>query len=174
MKFDATHQVKWNKFTHARRHFTLRSNISHAKRISQIPQGIYFVEKDLCFVSKHRSFSGGEGGIWTLDTLLGYTRFPIVRARPATRLLHFYRNCGQPVYNTLFVTVCQDLFSICLRIYLSKIRLTLWRKIVIILSHYATVAQSVEQLIRNQQVAGSSPASSSKRRTSKEVRLFMQ
>ena len=27
---------------------------------------------------------------------------------------------------------------------------------------YATVAQSVEQLIRNQQVAGSSPASSSK------------
>ena len=30
------------------------------------------------------------------------------------------------------------------------------------LSGYATVAQSVEQLIRNQQVAGSSPASSSK------------
>ena len=29
----------------------------------------------------------------------------------------------------------------------------------------ATVAQSVEQLIRNQQVAGSSPASSSKKRT---------
>ena len=29
---------------------------------------------------------------------------------------------------------------------------------------YATVAQSVEQLIRNQQVAGSSPASSSKNR----------
>ena len=29
--------------------------------------------------------------------------------------------------------------------------------------NYATVAQSVEQLIRNQQVAGSSPASSSKR-----------
>ena len=28
----------------------------------------------------------------------------------------------------------------------------------------ATVAQSVEQLIRNQQVAGSSPASSSKKR----------
>ena len=28
---------------------------------------------------------------------------------------------------------------------------------------YATVAQSVEQLIRNQQVAGSSPASSSKK-----------
>ena len=31
---------------------------------------------------------GGEGGIRTLDTLLRYTRFPIVRARPATRLLH--------------------------------------------------------------------------------------
>ena len=36
----------------------------------------------------HRNFSelrwtyGGEGGIRTLDTLMGYTRFPIVRARP--------------------------------------------------------------------------------------------
>ena len=30
-------------------------------------------------------------------------------------------------------------------------------------NEYATVAQSVEQLIRNQQVAGSSPASSSKK-----------
>ena len=39
----------------------------------------------------HPDFSGGEGGIWTLDTLLGYTRFPIVRARPATRLLHFWQ-----------------------------------------------------------------------------------
>ena len=62
-------KVKWNKSTHARRHFTLRSNISHAKRISQIPQGIYFVEKDLCFVSKHRSFSGGSGGIRTHGTV---------------------------------------------------------------------------------------------------------
>ena len=40
-----SHQVKLNKSTHARRHFTLRSNISHAQRISQIPQGIYLVEK---------------------------------------------------------------------------------------------------------------------------------
>ena len=38
----------------------MRSNISHAKRISQIPQGIYFVEKDRCFDTKHRSFSGGD------------------------------------------------------------------------------------------------------------------
>ena len=29
-----------------------------------------------------KAFYGGEGGIRTLDTLLGYTRFPIVRARP--------------------------------------------------------------------------------------------
>ena len=36
-------------------------------------------------------------------------------------------------------------------------------------SEIATVAQSVEQLIRNQQVAGSSPASSSK----KEIRSFL-
>ena len=38
---------------------------------------------------------------------------------------------------------------------------------------FATVAQSVEQLIRNQQVAGSSPASSSKKEsTSLEVLSF--
>ena len=30
---------------------------------------------------------GGDGEIRTLDTLLRYTRFPIVRARPATRHL---------------------------------------------------------------------------------------
>ena len=37
----------------------------------------------------------------------------------------------------------------------------------------ATVAQSVEQLIRNQQVAGSSPASSSKKRIAIEAVLFL-
>ena len=31
--------------------------------------------------------NGGDGEIRTLDTLLRYTRFPIVRARPATRHL---------------------------------------------------------------------------------------
>ena len=35
-----------------------------------------------------RFFHGGEEGIRTLDTLMGYTRFPIVRARPTTRHLH--------------------------------------------------------------------------------------
>lgn len=34
------------------------------------------------FLSKLPTFFGGEGGIRTLDTLMGYTRFPIVRARP--------------------------------------------------------------------------------------------
>ena len=35
-----------------------------------------------------RHLIGGEGGIRTLETLLTPTRFPIVRARPTTRLLH--------------------------------------------------------------------------------------
>ena len=39
---------------------------------------------------------GGEGGIRTLEELLTLTRFPIVRARPTTRLL---RNCSE---NTVF------------------------------------------------------------------------
>ena len=43
VKFDASHQVKWNKSPRAAAHFTWRSHISHAQRISQIPQGIYFV-----------------------------------------------------------------------------------------------------------------------------------
>ena len=34
--------------------------------------------------------SGGDGEIRTLDTLLRYTRFPIVRARPATRHLQMF------------------------------------------------------------------------------------
>ena len=38
-------------------------------------------------VDKSGYFYGGEEGIRTLDTLMGYTRFPIVRARPTTRLL---------------------------------------------------------------------------------------
>ena len=37
---------------------------------------------------------GGEEGIRTLDTLMGYTRFPIVRARPTTRLLHVAQERG--------------------------------------------------------------------------------
>ena len=49
----------------------MRKNAQKSRYFKEIP--------GFCF--------GGEGGIWTLDTLLGYTRFPIVRARPATRLL---------------------------------------------------------------------------------------
>ena len=44
-------------------------------------KGVVKNEKTLCPMDT-RFFHGGEGGIRTLDTLLGYTRFPIVRARP--------------------------------------------------------------------------------------------
>ena len=37
---------------------------------------------------RNLSFSGGDGEIRTLEPLLTVTRFPIVRARPATRHLH--------------------------------------------------------------------------------------
>ena len=40
-----SHQVKRSKSPRARRHFTLRSSISRAKRIWQIPQEFYFIEK---------------------------------------------------------------------------------------------------------------------------------
>ena len=42
--------VKWNKSpTRPQAYFTWRSHISRPKGISQIPQGIYFVEKSTCF-----------------------------------------------------------------------------------------------------------------------------
>ena len=66
---------------------------------------------------------GGEGGIRTLEPLLTVTRFPIVRARPATRLL---RKCSASKilfywrlkYNTTKKIVCQYLFKIFLKIIL--------------------------------------------------------
>ena len=48
---------------------------------------------------------GGEGGIRTLDTLVGYTRFPIVRARPGYATsprsvrVAFISNCQLAYYN---------------------------------------------------------------------------
>ena len=46
----------------------------------------------ITFTIKTELFRGGEEGIRTLDTLMGYTRFPIVRARPTTRLLRVCSN----------------------------------------------------------------------------------
>ena len=73
------------------------------------------------FLSKLPTFCGGEGGIRTLDTLVGYTRFPIVRARPATRLLHKVaaqklaiqtrRSANQLGYNTRFYLKSQGFFA---------------------------------------------------------------
>ena len=55
---------------------------------AKVPQTRRFCQKvrtvtPIRFVSKLRFLFGGEGGIRTLDTLVGYTRFPIVRLRPA-------------------------------------------------------------------------------------------
>jgi hypothetical protein len=47
----------------------------------------YSKKTDKSLVDFLSVFYGGEEGIRTLDTLMGYTRFPIVRARPTTRLL---------------------------------------------------------------------------------------
>ena len=44
-------------------------------------------------------FDGAEGGIRTLETLLTFTRFPIVRARPTTRLLHMFAIAQLAYYN---------------------------------------------------------------------------
>ena len=57
------------------------------------------------------AFVGGEGEIRTLEPLLTVTRFPIVRARPATRLLHFYGVVVRPNYNTTKQCACQYFFK---------------------------------------------------------------
>ena len=93
-------RIKWNEINPLTisRHFTLHSNISHAKRISQIPQGIYFVEKDLCFVSKHRSFSGGGCEIRThggFDPITGFQdqlHKPLGQTSALGAIFHFLRN----------------------------------------------------------------------------------
>ena len=41
------HQVKWNKSTHARRHFTRHRRISRAKHISQIRKDLFRWKRDL-------------------------------------------------------------------------------------------------------------------------------
>ena len=74
------HQVKWNKSTHAHRHFTWRSHISRAKRISQIPQGIYFVEKSTC---RSKCFFHGRG--WGIRTPANGVR---VRCATVTQILY--------------------------------------------------------------------------------------
>ncbi len=59
---------------------------------------------------------GGEGEIRTLEPLLTVTRFPIVRARPATRLLRicsafnfqFYQRLK---YNITKLSLCQPFFE---------------------------------------------------------------
>ena len=51
------------------------------------PQEINKNVRKLASKTSFRTNCGGEEGIRTLDTLMGYTRFPIVRARPTTRLL---------------------------------------------------------------------------------------
>ena len=57
--------------------FGLTGNFSPKKRL----------KKENRQARKCLPISGGEGGIRTLEPLLTITRFPIVRARPATRLL---------------------------------------------------------------------------------------
>ena len=47
--------------------------------------------KKLPKTSVFRELSGGQRGIRTLDTLLTYTRVPVVRLRPAQPSVHIYR-----------------------------------------------------------------------------------
>ena len=54
---------------------------------------------------------GGAGGIWTLGTLLGYTRFPVVPVMTTSILLRICRCFNQLAYNNPWCVICQ-VFSI--------------------------------------------------------------
>ena len=54
------------------------------------------------FSSKYRLFiSGGQRGIRTLDTLLTYTRVPVVRLRPAQPSVHYGASNGTWTHTSL-------------------------------------------------------------------------
>ena len=82
----------------------------HGQRVSLKPKQ---KAKTSRFLSTLRFLFGGEGGIRTLEPLLTVTRFPIVRARPATRLLHrvkmkyAWRSLRQLLYYSMNFFVCQ-------------------------------------------------------------------
>ena len=71
------HQVKWNKSLCAAAHFTLRSNISLPKAISQIPQGIYFVEKGSDCITIRAFFWQGHKDLNPEPTVLETAALPI-------------------------------------------------------------------------------------------------
>ena len=57
----------------------------------------------------HSIVFGGEGEIRTLEPLLTVTRFPIVRARPATRLLQIFLRFRKTLdYYNEYIGYCQD------------------------------------------------------------------
>ena len=64
----------------------------------------YDIPPALAMLEKHKRKStasavlnpGGEGEIRTLEPFLAVTRFPVVRARPTTRLLHVLSFCRFP------------------------------------------------------------------------------
>ena len=71
------------------------------------------------------SFYGGERGIRTLGTVLAFTRFPVVRLRPAQPSLR----TAQHWYNSTNAIVCQVIFE----------------KVLIFLNQYAIIIRSLER-----------------------------
>ena len=61
-------RIKWNEINpHRRSDFTRRRRISRPQGISQIPKGIYFVEKSTC--NRKCFFHGGHARTRTVDLL---------------------------------------------------------------------------------------------------------
>ena len=68
---------------------TSQEGFGHLHLIIQIPPAMQ--KKRTSSIRMRFFLSGGAGGIWTLGTLLGYTRFPVVPVMTTSILLHV---CG--------------------------------------------------------------------------------
>ena len=117
-------------------------------------------------------FFGGERGIRTLGTVLAFTRFPIVRLRPAQPSLHlldFYIISQKYKKSSPFLK-----FFLVFFIFFKKIFKNIkkfFKKLLTIEFHCAIIStfrknecwcgSMAEQLICNQQVVGSTPITSS-------------
>ena len=77
-------------------------------------------EKESAQNRRFRKITGGEMGIRTPDTLLAYTRFPIVLLRPARTTLHIQRALGASAYSLLIqdLVVRRELIQLFLKLIL--------------------------------------------------------
>ena len=91
--------------------------------------------------------AGGESGIRTLDTLLGYTHFPGVLLRPLGQLSFFVK---KPLVEVLFKRERKDSTNIIMRKFLSPTIINRLKKRLFLLKKRAKNTHNTEKLVAGQ------------------------